>query len=109
MTIPRRYRDRIYIIKDVIITLSEYGELNQTALISFCGLNLKKHRMILNELEEKEMISKEERKEGKRIITYYKATQKGLEFCKKIIEPYEELFPRENKKEHENISLFVLA
>ena len=33
------YRDRIYIVKDIIMKLVEYGELNQTALVSFCGLN----------------------------------------------------------------------
>ena len=27
------HRDRIYIIKDVILKLVEYGELNQTALV----------------------------------------------------------------------------
>ena len=43
------YRDRIYIVKDIILKLVEYGELNQTALISFCGLNLKKHRSIFDE------------------------------------------------------------
>ena len=42
MTDSRKYRDRIYIIKDIILTLSEYGQLNQTALFSFCGLNISK-------------------------------------------------------------------
>jgi predicted transcriptional regulator len=37
------YRDRIYIVKDIILKLVEYGQLNLTALISFCGLNFKKH------------------------------------------------------------------
>ena len=41
------YRDRIYIVKDIILKLLEYSELNQTALVSFCGLNLKKHKPIL--------------------------------------------------------------
>ena len=44
------YRDRIYIIKDIILKLVEYGYLNQTSLISFCNLNLKKHRSVLDEL-----------------------------------------------------------
>ena len=48
---PSSYRDRIYIVKDVILKLVEYGELNQTALVSFCGLNLKKHKPILDDLE----------------------------------------------------------
>jgi hypothetical protein len=35
---------RIYIVKDIILKLVEYGELNQTAPVSFSGLNLKKHK-----------------------------------------------------------------
>ncbi len=88
------YRDRIYIIKDIILMLVQYGELNQTSLVSFCGLNLKKHKPILDELESNGLIAGEERPLGKRIITMYKPTQKGLEFCRTILEPYENVFPR---------------
>lgn len=88
------YRDRIYIIKDIILMLVQYGELNQTSLVSFCGLNLKKHKPILDELESNDLIVSEERPLGKRIITMYKPTQKGLEFCRTILEPYEKVFPR---------------
>lgn len=88
------YRDRIYIIKDVILILVQYGELNQTALVSFCGLNLKKHKSILDELEANNLIQSEQRHLGKRIITIYKPTPKGIEFCKTILDPYENLFPR---------------
>lgn len=88
------YRDRIYIVKDVILMLVQYGELNQTALVSFCGLNLKKHKPILDDLESNNMIIHEGRSLGKRIITMYKPTQKGIEFCRNILEPYEKMFPR---------------
>ncbi len=88
------YRDRIYIVKDVILMLVQYGELNQTALVSFCGLNLKKHKPILDDLEANDMIRSEEKSLGKRIITIYKSTQKGIEFCRDILEPYEKMFPR---------------
>lgn len=88
------YRDRIYIIKDIILILVQYGELNQTALVSFCGLNLKKHKSILDELEANNLIQSEERHLGKRIITMYKPTPKGIDFCKTILDPYENLFPR---------------
>ena len=106
----RKYRDRIYIIKDIILTLLEYGELNQTALISFCGLNLKKHRFILDELEANNMVEKLERVEGKRTITIFKSTQKGIQFCKEILEPYEELFPRSGVRTfgESNLSLLML-
>ena len=91
---PRSYRDRIYIVKDVILKLVEYGELNQTALISFCGLNLKKHKPILEDIEHNELIEKREATIGKRTVTIYRPTQKGMEFCRDILEPYEKMFPR---------------
>ena len=98
------YRDRIYIVKDVILKLVEYGELNQTALVSFCGMNLKKHKSILEDIEENELIERREVTMGKRIVTMYRSTQKGVEFCRDILESYEKMFPRrkedeENKKE----------
>ena len=94
---PISYRDRIYMIEDIILKLVEYGELNQTALISFSGLNLKKHRCILDELEVNGLIQKGESPFGKRMVIVYKPTQKGIEFCRRVLEPYERIFPR--KKE----------
>jgi predicted transcriptional regulator len=91
------YRDRIYIIKDIIMKLVEYGELNQTALVSFCGLNLKKHRVIFEKMELNGFISKSETPLGKRIVTVYKPTEKGLDFCRSILEPYEKMFPRDGQ------------
>lgn len=96
MSSARGYRDKAYIIKDIILTLGEYGELNQTALLSFCGLNLTKHRSILEDLESHEMIKREDRVMGKRTIAIFKATPKGFEFCRNILDPYEELFPRKS-------------
>jgi predicted transcriptional regulator len=74
--------------------LVEYGELNQTALVSFCGLNLKKHRSIFDKMESNGLINKVETSLGKRMITIYKPTQVGIAFCRTILEPYEKLFPR---------------
>lgn len=88
------YRDRIYIVKDLMLKLMEHNELNQTTLLSFCGLNLKKHKSILDELESNEFISKSEMPYGKRRIIIYKPTRKGIEFCTNILEPYEMVFPR---------------
>jgi len=96
-TSPTPYRDRVYIIQDIILKLAEHGELNQTALISFTGLNLKKHRCILDELEVNGLIQKSESPFGKRMVMVYKPTQKGIDFCRSILEPYERMFPR--KKE----------
>ena len=102
---PSSYRDRIYIVKDVILKLVEYGELNQTALVSFCGLNLKKHKSILEDIEYNELIERREVTIGKRTVTIYRPTQKGMAFCKDILEPYEKMFPRrkeEVKKKHDS-------
>ena len=96
------YRDRIYIVKDIILMLVQYGELNQTSLISFCGLNLKKHKSILDELESNGMIASSEVPLGKRTVTIYKPTQKGIEFCRTILEPYENVFPRKKPKTGES-------
>jgi predicted transcriptional regulator len=81
-------------VKDVILKLVEYGELNQTALVSFCGLNLKKHKSILEDIEANELIERREVTLGKRIVTIYRPTQKGVAFCRDILDPYEKMFPR---------------
>lgn len=112
MVYGKGYREKIYILKDVILTLSEYGALNQTALISHCGLNLKKHRNILDSLEENGMVTRFEEKAGKRTVTMYKATQKGLEFCETILDPYETLFPRKSKNPEDDkmkLNLLILV
>jgi predicted transcriptional regulator len=98
---PSSYRDRIYIVKDIILKLVEYGELNQTALVSFCGLNLKKHKPILDDLETNGLIRREEKTIGKRTVAIYRATQSGVEFCSTILEPYEKMFPRRKDDEEE--------
>jgi len=97
MTDPKKYRDRVYIVKDIILTLSEYGQLNQTALFSFCGLNITKHKQILDNLEQNEMIQRIETIDGKRTITIFKVTKKGMDFCHEILEPFENLFPRSGR------------
>lgn len=96
---PSSYRDRIYIVKDIILKLVEYGELNQTALVSFCGLNLKKHKSILDDLEANGLISRVERMVGKRTVAIYTATPSGIEFSRTILEPYEKMFPRRKDEE----------
>jgi hypothetical protein len=40
------------------------------------------------------LISRNEIQFGKRMVTVYKPTQKGIEFCRSILEPYEKMFPR---------------
>jgi predicted transcriptional regulator len=89
------YRDRIYIRKDVILKLTEYGELNQTKLMSYCGLNNVKHKAIIDEMVEKDMIVRFEEPWGDKTIIKYKVSEKGRAIFQEILEPYEALFPRE--------------
>ena len=48
--------------------LAEYGELNLTRLIGYCGLNMKKHKEILDDMEKKELITKTEESWGSKTI-----------------------------------------
>lgn len=93
------YRDRVYIRKDIILKLTEYGELNQTSLLSYCGLNLVKHKDILDDMEAKDIIKKTEEPWGNKRIIKYSVTEKGREFCRLILDPYEEMFPRRAKND----------
>lgn len=86
------YRDRIYIRKDILLKLYEYSNLNQTKLMSYCGLNNVKHKEILDDMAKKDL-NKMEEALGKTIINY-KISEKGMEILKEVLEPYESLFPR---------------
>jgi predicted transcriptional regulator len=88
------YRDRIYIRKDILLKLYEYGNLNQTKLMSYCGLNNVKHKEILDDMAKKELINKMEKAWGSKTIINYKISEKGMEILKEVLEPYESLFPR---------------
>jgi predicted transcriptional regulator len=88
------YRDRIYIRKDVLLKLYDYGELNQSKLMSYCGLNNVKHKEILDDMVKKGMINRTKEAWGSKIIIKYKASEKGRDILREILEPYEEFFPR---------------
>ena len=77
--------------------LSEYGELTQTKLLAYCGLNIVKHKDILDDMEKKGILTREEEKWGTKTITKYRVTQRGRDFCRMILDPYEEMFPRKEK------------
>ena len=88
------YRDRVYIRKDIILKLYEHGELNQSKLMSYCGLNSVKHKEILDEMVKKEIITRIEEPWGNKSIIKYKVAEKGKAILKEILDPYEKLFPR---------------
>jgi predicted transcriptional regulator len=77
--------------------LYEYGELNQSKLMSYCGLNNVKHKEIIDDLVEKDLIVRTIESWGSKTIIKYRVSEKGLEILKEILEPYETLFPRSEK------------
>ena len=81
-----------------MVLLAEHGEMNQTRLLSYCGLNLAKHKKIIDEMTQKELIERSEKMWGSKTIVNYKITEKGKEFYRIILEPYEKMFPRSNKE-----------
>jgi predicted transcriptional regulator len=88
------YRDRIYIRKDILLKLYDYDELNQSKLMSYCGLNNVKHKDILDDMVKKDMINKSEEAWGSKIIIKYRISEKGRQILREILGPYESLFPR---------------
>ncbi len=97
------HRDRIYIRKDIILKLLDHGELNQSKLMSYCGLNNVKHKGIVDELVEKGLIEREEEAWGSKKIIKYRVSERGRALAREILEPYEALFPRsDTEKDAQN-------
>jgi predicted transcriptional regulator len=88
------YRERIYIRKDILLKLFEYGELNQSKLLSFCGLNSVRHKEILDEMVSRELIARTNEARGSMTIINYRISEKGKTILREVFERYEELFPR---------------
>jgi predicted transcriptional regulator len=80
--------------KDIILKLAEHGELNQSKLMSYCGLNNVKHKIIVDEMVEKGLLVRTEEPWGGKRIIKYRVSAKGRELARQILEPYEALFPR---------------
>lgn len=87
------YRDRIFIRKGILLKL-KYGEINQSKLMSYCGLNNVKHREILDDMVKKGLINRIEENWGSKVIINYKVSERGRLILNEILAPYEELFPR---------------
>ena len=85
--------------KDILLKLYDYGELNQSKLMSYCGLNNVKHKEIIDEMVEKGLLTKIDVPWGNKTIVKYTVAPKGKEILKAILEPYEELFPRSEKQD----------
>ena len=49
-------------------------------------------------MEAKGIIQKSEEPWGNKRIIKYSVTEKGRQFCRHILEPYEEMFPRKDRE-----------
>lgn len=85
-----------------MLKLYEYGELNQSRLLSYCGLNNVKHKEIIDDLVAKGFISRIEEPWGNKTIINYRLSENGRDILRLILEPYEALFPRYKQKEHDD-------
>ncbi len=95
----REYRDRIYIRKDILLKLYEFGEMNQSRLMSICGLNNVKHKGILDSMVEKQMIERRDESWGQKTIYKYRISEKGKTLLEEVLQRYENLFPRNDGEE----------
>ena len=84
--------------KDILLKLYDYDELNQSKLMSYCGLNNVKHKDILEDMVKKDMINKSEEAWGSKIIIKYRISEKGRQILREILGPYESLFPRNEQE-----------
>ena len=71
--------------------------MNQSKLMSMCGLNNVKHKEILDEMVQKQLLNRTEESWGNKIIFKYDISDKGREIFRAVLQPYEDLFPWENK------------
>jgi predicted transcriptional regulator len=88
------HRERLYIRKDIILKLAEHGQLNQSQLMSYCGLNNVKHKPIVDEMVDRGLITRTEEPWGSKRIIIYRVSALGQKLAREILEPYELLFPR---------------
>ena len=79
-----------------MLKLYEFGEMNQSRLMSICGLNNVKHKGILDNMVNKQMIERKEEAWGQKTIYKYKIAEKGKTLLEEVLQRYEDLFPRED-------------
>ena len=81
--------------------LYEFGEMNQSRLMSICGLNNVKHKEILDSMVSKQMIERKEELWGQKRIYKYSISEKGKILLSEVLQRYEDLFPRDNIQEND--------
>jgi predicted transcriptional regulator len=83
------------------LKLYEFGEMNQSRLMSICGLNNVKHKEILDSMVSKQMIERKEELWGQKRIYKYSISEKGKILLSEVLQRYEDLFPRDNTQEND--------
>ena len=89
-------RDKIYIIRDIMLRLLRSGEMNKSMLLSLCGLNSKLHAFVLDDLESRNFVLRRSEMKGAKEISLYNITHDGMQFCNTVLTPYESVFPRKS-------------
>ncbi len=79
-----------------MLKLYEYGEMNQSKLMTVCRLNNVKHKGILDSMVNKQMIEKREDFWGNKTIYKYKIAENGKTLLEEVLQRYENLFPRDD-------------
>jgi len=88
------HRDRIYVRKDILIELSEHGEMTQNRLLILCRLNLTKQKYIIDKMLNQNLIELREEAFGHTHIHIYRITAAGQTLLNDVLQKYEDLFPR---------------
>jgi predicted transcriptional regulator len=86
-----------------MLKLSEYGEINYSKLMSYCGLNNHKHREIVDDMVAKNLITRTQESWGNKTIIKYRMSEKGREILREVLEPYEALFSRVSERAQRNV------
>lgn len=92
--ITKQPRDKTFIRKDILLRLAEVGEINQTKLLTLCGLNIVKHKQIILDMVEKGLVIQTLGRWGHKNMIKYKITHEGSQFYQNILIPYVTMFPR---------------
>src|SRR5262245_169979 len=77
-------RDKIYIIRDIMLRLLRSGSMNKSMLLSLCGLNSKLHAFVLDDLESRNFVVRKSEMKGAKEISIYNITHHGMQFCETV-------------------------
>lgn len=70
--------------------------MNQSRLMSVCGLNNVKHKEILDSMVNKHLVERKEEAWGQKTVFKYRISEKGKTLLAEVLQRYEDLFPRDD-------------